>query len=193
MEAGVRVDDEDVRLMLAFRDGDTAAFEALFGRWASRVMRYLERMTRDTASAEELAQEVFVRVFRARESYRPEARFSTWLYRIATNVALNELRRPHRRRPHESTDQEPGVASRLAGHEPGAERVVHARRLGSAVDRALQELPERQRSALWLSAVEGLSYVEVAESLDTTEKSVKALVHRARAALVRALPEEEIA
>jgi RNA polymerase sigma-70 factor (ECF subfamily) len=70
--------------------------------------------------------------------------------------------------------------------------VVHARRLGNAVDRALQELPERQRSALWLSAVEGFSYVEVAEALGTTEKSVKALVHRARAALARQLPVEEI-
>ncbi len=192
MEAGVRVDDEDVRLMLAFRDGDTAAFDALFGRWASRVMRYLDRMLRDAASAEELAQEVFVRVFRARESYRPEARFSTWLYRIATNVALNELRRPHRRRPHDSTDEEQGVATRLAGNEPSAERMTHVRRAGGAVDRALQELPERQRSALWLSAVEGLSYAEVAEALGTTEKSVKALVHRARVALARQLPVEEI-
>ncbi len=183
-------EDEDVRLMLAFRDGDGAAFDRLFERWAARVLRYLERMVRDAGAAEELAQEVFVRVFRARESYRPEARFSTWLYTIATRLALNELRRPHRRRPHDSADDEEGRGLRLAGELPSAESVAAARERGDAVDAALATLPERQRSALWLAAVEGRSYAEVAEMLDTSQKSVKALVHRARSALVRALEEE---
>lgn len=173
--------DDDVRLMLAFCGGDAAAFDALFERWASRVLRYLERMLRDPGTAEELAQEVFVRVFRARESYRPEARFSTWLYTIATNLALNELRRPSRRSPHRSADDE--AAPPLAAGDPPADAVADARRRGEAVTRALAALPERQRSALWLAAVEGLSYAEVAAALETSEKSVKALVHRARAAL----------
>ncbi len=188
MEARAQSQDEDVRLMLAFRDGDAAAFDALFGRWAGRVMRYLERMLRDAASAEELAQEVFVRVFKARERYRPDARFSTWLYTIATNLALNELRRPRRRNPHESTDADDGPPLALAAQGPAADDVAHARHLGEALDRELAELPERQRSALWLAAVEGLSYAEVAAALDTTEKSVKALVHRARSALAQRLP-----
>ncbi len=189
MEARARAqEDDDVRLMLAFRDGDVSAFDELFGRWTGRVLHYLERMVRDAACAEELAQEVFVRVHRARESYRPEAKFSTWLYTIATRLALNELRRPYRKRFHESRDDDTGgAAALLVTDEPGPDRVADARRLGRDVEAALAELPERQRSALWLAAVEGLSYAQVAESLDTTPKSVKALVHRARVALARTL------
>ena len=86
-----------MRLMLAFQSGEPAAFDALFRRWAAPLLRYLERMVRDAGTAEELVQEVFLRVYRARERYAPDARFSTWLYRIATNLALNELRRPRRR------------------------------------------------------------------------------------------------
>lgn len=173
--------DEDVRLMLAFRGGDVAAFDALFRRWSGPLLRYLERMLRDAAGAEELVQEVFLRVHGARDRYAPEARFSTWLYRIATNLALNELRRPRRRDPHYSTDEENAVP--LASPSPAVDDVAHARRLAEVVERELGGLPERQRAALWLSAVEGLSYSEVAEALDVTEKAVKALVHRARSAL----------
>jgi RNA polymerase sigma-70 factor (ECF subfamily) len=185
MEARVQPGDDDVRLMLAFCGGDAAAFDALFQRWASRVLRYLDRIVRDTGTAEELVQEVFVRVFRARESYRPEARFSTWLYTIATNLALNELRRPHRRSPHLGVDGE--AAPPLAAAAPPADAVADARRAGEALARELAALPERQQSALWLAAVEGLSYAEVAAVLETSEKSVKALVHRARVALAQRL------
>lgn len=179
--------DEDVRLMLAFRDGDDSAFDALFRRWAGPLLRYLERMVGDAASAEELVQDAFFRVHRARERYSPEARFSTWLYTIATNLARNELRRPARRRPHQSAQDEAGPEVRLLAHGPPADDVAHARRVGESLEAALAQLPERQRAALWLSAVEGLSYAEVASALDTTEKSVKALVHRARATLAERL------
>jgi len=179
----VAASDESVRLMLAFRDGDDSAFDTLFRRWAGPLLRYVERMVGDTGSAEELVQEAFLRVHRARDRYAPDARFSTWLYRIATNLAKNELRRPRRRAPHQSTDAEAGTGSPLdlAARQPDIDEVVHARRAGSELERALGELPERQRMALWLSAVEGFSYAEVARTLETTEKSVKALVHRARA------------
>jgi RNA polymerase sigma-70 factor (ECF subfamily) len=181
--------DEDVQRMLAFRAGDDSAFDALFRRWAGPVHRYLVRMVKDAAAAEELMQEAFLRVFRARERYQPEARFSTWLYTIATNLALNELRRPRHHRPHDSADpaDEDGPGYRLAAEAPAADDVVHARRTGLAVTALLEKLPERQRTALWLAAVEGLSYQEVAEALGTTQKSVKALVHRARAALAEGL------
>ncbi len=177
--------DEDVRLMLAFGAGDAAAFDALFRRWAAPLLRYLERMVRDHAAAEELVQEVFLRVHRARDRYVPEARFSTWLYRIATNLALNELRRPHLRRPHRSTDDED--AAPLAAETPAADDAADARRMGQAAWRELGRLPEKQRAALCLSAVEGLSYAEVARALDVTEKAVKALVHRARSTLAQRL------
>lgn len=173
--------DEDVRLMLAFCQGDDAAFDTLFQRWAGPLLRYLQRMLRDPATAEDLVQEAFLRVYRARERYQPDARFSTWLYRIATNLALNELRRPRRRDPHESLDAE--GAAPLAAPAPDPDQRVDARRRAAALARSLDALPDRQRAALLLSAVEGRSYAEVAELLDVTEKAVKALVHRARASL----------
>jgi RNA polymerase sigma-70 factor (ECF subfamily) len=177
--------DEDVRRMLAFREGDNDAFDALFRRWAGPLLRYLERMLHDAAGAEDLVQEVFLRVHRARERYRPEARFSTWIFRIATNLALNEMRRPRRRDPHASLDA-------ADGPEPPApataiDDYVHAKRMAGDVERALRSLPERQRAALWLGAVEGFSYAEVAASLDVSEKAVKALVHRARSSLTSRL------
>jgi RNA polymerase sigma-70 factor (ECF subfamily) len=88
--------DPDVQRMLAFSAGDTSAFDGLFRRWAEPLLHYLERMVGDTGTAEELLQDTFLRVHRARERYQPRARFSTWLYRIATNLALNELKRPRR-------------------------------------------------------------------------------------------------
>jgi RNA polymerase sigma-70 factor (ECF subfamily) len=182
--AAVQAEDDDVRLMLAVRAGDGGAFEALFARWSAPLLRYLERMVRDPAIAEELAQEVFLRVYRARERYEPDARFSTWLFTIATRLAWNELRRPRHRSPHDALDPDADEAPLpLAANEPPSDVVVDARRTGAAVERALGRLPERQRAALWLAAVEGLSYAEVAALLETTERSVKALVHRGRCAL----------
>ena len=175
--------------MLALRAGDGSAFEALFRRWSAPLLRYLDRMVRDEADAEELVQETFLRLYRARERYRPDARFSTWLYTIATRLALNELRRPRRQNPHRSTDDEDAPVV-LPHGGARADDVAHARRIGEAVEGALGTLPERQRAALWLAAVEGLSYAEIAASLATTEKSVKALVHRARLALAERLGEK---
>lgn len=185
-EALLRETDPDVQLMLAFRAGDETAFDALFRRWAGPLLRYLERMVRDAATAEELVQEAFLRVHKARDRYVPEARFSTWLYRIATNLALNELRRPRRAHRHASMDDD-GAPLLLVASEPPADEVAHARQVGAHVEDALDGLPERQRMALWLAAVEGQSYAEVAETLSTSEKSVKALVHRARVRIIARL------
>jgi RNA polymerase sigma-70 factor (ECF subfamily) len=173
--------DDDVRLMLAFQAGDDAAFDALFARWAGRVLRFVERMVGEASVAEDLVQETFVRVWRARGRYRAEARFSTWLFTIAGNAARNERRRPFRRAPHEPE----GDASALAADDPPADAQLAARREAKALEAALAALPPRQREALWLRAVEGLSYAEVAAALGASEMSVKALIHRARVALAR--------
>jgi RNA polymerase sigma-70 factor (ECF subfamily) len=186
--------------MVAFCAGDDSAFEPLFDRWGRPLLHYLECMVRDSACAEELVQETFLRVYCARDRYRPEARFSSWLYRIATNLALNELRRPRRSRPHASTDPTSGrgdaalqsVPLQLVSEEPDALDQLDMRRRTGHVEQALSQLPERQGMALWLSAVEGMSYAEVALALETTEKSVKALVHRARVALVAKVGEGEV-
>jgi RNA polymerase sigma-70 factor (ECF subfamily) len=165
--------------MLAFCAGEEAAFDQLFRRWAGPLLRYLERMLGDGALAEELVQEAFLRVHGARERYEPRARFSTWLYRIATNLALNELKRPRRKHVHQEEEK-----SLLRAPGPGIDEEVASKQMGEKVERELNNLPERQRMALWLSAAEGHSYAEVAAILETTEKSVKALVHRGRSALV---------
>ena len=182
--------DGDVDLMLALRRGDDAAFDVLFARWGGRLLGYLQRMVSDAATAEELVQEAFLRVYRARERYEAESRFSTWLYRIATNLALNELRRPSRKRPHTSRDDEESTLV-LVSSAPGPEASAQARLDASELIQELDALPERQRVALWLTAVEGHSYAEVAEILEATVKSVKSLVHRGRSSLVLLREERE--
>ena len=193
--------DPDARLMLAFRAGDESALSELYRRWAGPLLRFLERMVTEPAIAEELMQETFIRVHGARERYAADARFSTWLFRIGRNLALNELDRSRNRAPHLSTDvaantgnayssANPGNAGREAGDASpsltlvaggaSVEDLVDARREQRRVEAALAEIPERQRTALWLVAAYGYAYADIAEVLDTSPESVKALVHRAR-------------
>lgn len=186
----MRETDPDARLMLAFSGGDAAAFDELFERWKRPLLRYLDRMMRDASVAEELVQETFLRVYRARDRYVADAKFSTWLYRIATNLALNELRKPARRHRHASTDDLEGSLELRTPHQ-SPEEIAHLRRLGSVVGDEFAELPERQRVALWLCAVEGFSYLEIADVMETTTKSVKALVHRGRSRIVERMSERE--
>ena len=153
--------DPDAQRMLAFRAGDAEAFDQLFERWAGPLLRYLERMVGDVGTAEELVQESFLRVHGARDRYEPTARFSTFLYRIATNLALNELKRPRRRATHTSSD-----VTELRSFEPSADQVLSGRRSHEALIEAMDTLPERQRVALWLTAAEGCSHREVAEVLE---------------------------
>lgn len=185
----MQISDPDIRLMLAFRNGDDSALSDLYRRWAGPLLRYLERMVHDHATAEELLQEAFIRVHDARARYSPKARFSTWLFRIGRNLALNELDRAHRRMPHVATEAGEGAdeASRpsltLVSRAPSPLSQVEMRRESSRLELELGRLPERQRSAIWLAVVEGYAYDEVAEVLETSNASVKSLVHRARATL----------
>lgn len=186
--------DPDVQLMLAYRAGDASALGLLYGRWAPRLLRYLEQIVRQPAVAEELLQETFVRVLDARERYAPEARFSTWLFHIARNLALNELARARSRHPHCSTDAADDAAPDggpngrprlvLVAPTPDPAEEVDGRRRYARVAAALSELPERQQTALWLAAVEREPYEEIAAVLGSSVQSVKNLVHRARATLV---------
>jgi RNA polymerase sigma-70 factor (ECF subfamily) len=179
--------DDDARLMLAFRDGDRRAFESLFSRYTPRVLTFLTRMVRDRARAEELTQDVFVRVYNAAERYEASARFSTWIFGIAHNLALNDLARAHRR--YERAD---GMLEELGAADPAAsaEDKLDAVRMQTRLERALAALPERQRAALLLRSEQGLSYEEIAEALSATVSSVKSLIHRAREALLADLGEE---
>jgi RNA polymerase sigma-70 factor (ECF subfamily) len=178
------IDDEGARLMLRFKDGDRGAFESLFQRYTPPLMNFLARMVGDRDRAEELAQEVFVRIYRARERYEAKARFSTWMFGIASNLALNELARAHRQR--ERPLQEADLAG-LANPGPDLDDQVDARKLAQDLHRAMAQLPDRQRAALLLRAEQGLGYDEIGRALNASVASVKSLLHRARESLLTQL------
>jgi RNA polymerase sigma-70 factor, ECF subfamily len=187
--------DPDAELMLAFQGGDEAAFRALFERHGRGMVRFCHHFVRDAARAEELAQDVFLKLYRSAARYRPTARFKTYLYRIASNHCLNELRRGEyeARRELERGDGqgEPEAADpdALAGQGPSPEDVALAAALGRSVERLLASLPEKQRAAFVLGRLEGLSYEEIADVLETSVSAVKSLVHRATVAAAAALAE----
>jgi RNA polymerase sigma-70 factor (ECF subfamily) len=176
--------DSDLELMLRVSQGDTESFEALLRRHRTPLVNYFARMVRDAALAEDLAQEVFLRVYQARERYQPEAMFTTWLYRIATNLALNAIRD---RKPVEvavepagqdSQDGEPWVA-RWPDSRPTAEqRLIQADR-ERMIRNAVDALPEKQRAAVILHKYHEVDYRQIAKILEVSESAVKSLLFRA--------------
>lgn len=180
--------DPDAALMLAFQRGDEAAFRELYRRHARAMVAFCHRFVRDAARAEELAQDVFVKLHGWRDRYQATARFRTLLYRIASNHCLNELRRGEyaaraaAERAGAETDPDL-LPSRAASPEDAASGAA----LEAAVAVLLDRLPEKQRVALVLCRFEGLSYEEIAAVLDTTVSAVKSLVHRATVTAAEAL------
>jgi RNA polymerase sigma-70 factor (ECF subfamily) len=181
--------DPDVRLMLQVRDGDAAAFEQLVRRYQVRLVRLLEHLAPSANQAEDLAQEVFLRVFRARERYEPGAKFTTWLFTIAGNVASNAHRSRMRRRevpeadaPRPGGERSSGAIESLATEASGLmpTRLLDRRERSAMVRQAIAQLGERQRMALLLNRFEGMNYEEIAESMGLTSKAVKSLLARAR-------------
>jgi RNA polymerase sigma-70 factor (ECF subfamily) len=173
--------DPDVALMLRFQRGDAAAFDALVARHQKAVLNIAWRYCGDRVTAEDLAQEIFVKVWRAKSSYQPSAKFSTWLYRIAVNRCLNELRsRPKKASvPVEETVE---GAERAA---PGDD--LDRAEVREAVRRAVDELPANQRMAVILSRFHELPYEEIAEAMAVSLEAVKSLLFRARENLKGAL------
>jgi len=175
--------------MLAYQAGDEGAFDAIVRRYSGQVFGLLTRFLGDRPGREDLVQEVFLRVIRARKRYRPEARFSTWLYRIAFNLSANFQARSGRREAlslnYESDDTSMVEPADEDAPDPsrGLERddVVHA------VRAAIDALPKNQRMALVLAKYEELPYSEIALVLESSEKAIKSLVHRARENLRAAL------
>ena len=178
--------DADAKLMLAFRAGDRSAFETLFRRHTPPLVNFLARMVKDRGRAEELAQDVFIRIYNARERYEAKARFSTWMFGIAHNLALNELGRAYRKRERRF---EEGAEARSPDPAPGPQLLLEARRAAARLEAALAALPDRQRAALLLRTQQGLAYDEIAEALGVSLASVKSLIHRAREGLTRLLHE----
>ena len=173
--------ENDLDLMLRVRDGDTASFEILLRRYRLPMVSYFRRMVRDQGLAEDLAQEVFLRVYKSRERYQPEAKFTTWLYRIATNLALNAIR--DRKDEVSSTagdDSDGGTEfERFVDPQPTVEqRLVQGDR-ERLIRQAVEALPENQRAAVLLHKYQEVDYRQIARILRVSESAVKSLLFRA--------------
>jgi len=167
--------DPDVRLMLQVREGNAGAFETLVEKHQTRLVSLLNQMVGNRSQAEDLAQEVFMRVYRARERYIPAAKFTTWLYTITQNVASNSLRKSSRRKEVNLTNSPSGAVP--------TRRLAAQKEMGQIIEDAVQSLGERQRMAMLLSKYEGMSYQEIATTMELTTQAVKSLLSRARANL----------
>lgn len=168
--------------MLRLRAGDDQAFDQLVAKYRDLVVRFLFRMVHEPALAEELAQEVFLRVYRSRKRYQPRAKFSTWLYRIATNVGLNALRDGRMRRMETSMDVTDGAPERLAvvaDPVANAEQLMLERERLAQVRHAVEELPEKQRLAVLMHKYQELDYAEIADVLGCSQSALKSLLFRA--------------
>ncbi|HVE86973.1 MAG TPA: sigma-70 family RNA polymerase sigma factor [Myxococcales bacterium] len=183
--------DPDAELMLQVASGDQAAFATLFDRHAQSVARFAYRFVGDRARAEELAQDIFVKVYRNAKSYRPNAKFKTFLFKVAANHCLNEVRRGEYRVKHTSHEAE----AEATGQElPGAQATspdeeLHGKELERAVGEALGQMTERERAAFTMCRFEGMAYREIAGALAASEAAVKSLIHRATLAVARKLSE----
>ena len=179
--------DPDVRLMLQVRDGNAAAFEELVTKHQNRLVMILRSMVSDRNLAEDLAQEVFLRVYRARENYIPTAKFTTWLYTITHNVASNAIRKLANRKEVHLTSSPSGsipvrpldsMAQEQSGLMPT--RQVDRQEMAEILHQAIESLVPRQRMAMMLSRFEGMSYIEIGETMDLSTQAVKSLLSRAR-------------
>ncbi len=186
--------DPDVRLMLEVRDGSAAAFEQLVARYQDRLVRVLEHLMGNRDQAEDLAQEVFLRVYRSRVRYEPGAKFATWLFTIANHAALNALRTRARRREVNLTARDSGpfrgqpldrVLQAASGQMPA--RQFDKAELRGIVRLALESLSKRQRMVVLLSKFEEMSYADIAQTMELTPQAVKSLLARARVNLRESL------
>ena len=182
--------DPDVRLMLEVRDDSAAAFEELMLRYQNRLVTVLEHLVGRKDMAEDLAQEVFLRVYRARKRYTPTAKFSTWLFTIANNVASNALRSLSRRkeinldyRPDDSQGVPRLEQMALAASGQMPTRQLDKAEMKEVIRAALESLNERQRLAVLLSKFEEMSYQDIAETMEMSPQAVKSLLSRARVSL----------
>jgi RNA polymerase sigma-70 factor (ECF subfamily) len=185
--------DPDVRLMLRVRDDEAGAFEELVAHFQHRLVGVMHHLVGHAEEAEDLAQEVFLRVYRARKKYHPRSKFSTWLFTIANNLALNSLR-SRQRKPvvplpaQDSGPLGPRPAEQLV-RDPrsGPTQRVQREEMAAQIRRALEGLNERQRVAVVLNKFEDMNYAEIAEVMGLTTKGVKSLLSRARMNLRAAL------
>jgi len=177
----------DVQLMLDVKAGDEQSFALLLHRYRTPLVNFLYRMVRNREQAEDLAQEVFIRVYRARADYVPSAKFTTWLFRIATNLALNSIRDTRHQRMEVSLDAPVTVDSEegderpldVAEKNPNIEQHLVQEAQRDMIRHAIDKLPEKQRAAVLLHKYEDLDYGEISKILSCSESALKSLLFRA--------------
>jgi len=174
----------DAAIMLRVAAGDDSGFNFLVGKYHRAMIHFLFRMVHNQAVAEEMAQEVFLRVYRSRESYRAEAKFTTWLYRIATNLAVNHARDTRHERAAQTVyldapDPETGSTPDVADDEPSVEQHLLQDERMAAIRRHVMALPERQRMAVLMHKYQGMDYRQIGEVLKLSESATKSLLFRA--------------
>ncbi|MGC2620338.1 MAG: sigma-70 family RNA polymerase sigma factor [Acidobacteriaceae bacterium] len=174
----------DAEIMLRVREGDDSGFNYLIEKYRKAIINFMYRMVHNQAVAEELAQEVFLRVYRSRETYRAEAKFTTWLYRIATNLGVNHARDTKHERSAptvylDQPDPETGTTPDVADmHASAEEEMVRSERM-RAIKKHVDALPERQRTAVLMHKYQGLDYKEIGAVLHLSESATKSLLFRA--------------
>jgi RNA polymerase sigma-70 factor (ECF subfamily) len=184
----------DAEVMLRVKAGDDSAFDYLVQKYRRPMMNFMFRMAHNSAAAEDLAQEVFLRVYRSRESYEASAKFTTWLYRIATNLAVNHARDTRHDRPENTVsldepDDESGRTLDLPDRTPSAEESIVQRERVAAIRRRVQALPERQRVAVVMHKYQQMEYRQIADVLKLSESATKSLLFRAYETLREQLKE----
>ncbi len=173
--------DFDAELMLRVKAGDDASFGVLLEKHRSSVVHVLYRMVQNHAVAEELAQEVFLRVYRSRSTYEPAAKFTTWLFRIATHLALNSLRDGKNERLQERLDDDTGdlPVRQVSDRRPSVEQSMVYQAKLDEIRRAIGALPQKQRAAVLMHKYEEMEYSQIAKVLSCSESAVKSLLFRA--------------
>jgi len=183
--AGAGPDSQtDADIMLRVKAGDQSAFEYLVQKYRRPMVSFMYRMARNSAAAEDLAQEVFLRVYRSRETYEASAKFTTWLYRIATNLAVNHARDSRHERPEvqvslDEPDDDTGTTLELPDASLNAEQQMVRRERMLAIRRKVEALPEQQRLAVIMHKYQQMDYKQIADVLKKSESATKSLLFRA--------------
>jgi len=173
--------DTDSELMSKVGQGDKSCFDLLLERHRVLVVNHLFRFVRNRSIAEELAQDVFLRVYRSRTTYRPEAKFTTWLFRITTNIALNWRRDTRHEAAHMRLDEDGPLSRKLEPPDPmlrADERLVLDHR-AQEIRAAIEKLSPKQQAAVLMHKYQGMDYAEIAEALDCSIPALKSLLFRA--------------
>ena len=184
----------DADVMLRVRAGDQSAFDYLVQKYRRPMVSFMYRMARNTAAAEDLAQEVFLRVYRSRETYEASAKFTTWLYRIATNLAVNHARDTRHERPEvqvslDEPDEESGTTLELPDASLNVEQQMVRRERMLAIRKKVEALPEQQRLAVIMHKYQQMDYKQIADVLKKSESATKSLLFRAYETLREQLKE----